>query len=133
MRVDPDESDFLFFAAEMAGNAGHRAHRHGMVAAQHQRDLLFGEGAIHHERQALAGKRDLRQVLGAVGTLRQAFRLIHRYVAQIVGMVAQRRQPLIQIGHANGGRPHVHAAAVLAEIQRRSDDGDVGMLHDGCL
>jgi len=45
-------------------------------------------------------------------------------------MVAESRQALIQIGHADGGRAHVHAAATLAQVEGRADDGDVGMMHD---
>ena len=93
-------------------------------------NLLLAERAIHHDGQALARERDLRQILGAVGALGEAFGLVHGHVAEIVGVVAEGRQALIQIGDADGGGAHVHAAAVLAEVERRSDDGDVGMLHE---
>jgi hypothetical protein len=67
--------------------------------------------AIHHG-EALARERDLRQILGACGAFRQALGLIDVYVAKIVGVIAERRQALVQIGRTDGGGPHVHAAAV---------------------
>jgi hypothetical protein len=43
--LDPDQSDFVLLAAEVAGNAGHRAHRYGMVADNcgHSGRALFWE------------------------------------------------------------------------------------------
>ena len=35
----------------------------------------------------------------------------------------------MQVGDANGGRAHIDATAVLPEIERRADDGDVGTGH----
>jgi hypothetical protein len=56
-----------------------------------------------------------------------------RHVAEIVGAVAQGRHPPIETGDADGRGTHVHAAAALSQIERRADDGDVGMLHDVCV
>src|ERR1035441_10071555 len=35
----------------------------------------------------------------------------------------------MQVGDAHGGRAHIDTAAVLPEIERRADDGDVGAWH----
>ena len=35
----------------------------------------------------------------------------------------------MKVGHAYGGRSHIDATAVLSEIERRADDGDVGAGH----
>ncbi len=35
---------------------------------------------------------------------------------------AERRQALAEPGNAEGGRPHVDAAAVAAEVERHADD-----------
>jgi hypothetical protein len=129
VRVDPDEADFALLAAKVAGDASHGADGHGVVAAQDQRDLFLGEGAVDHHRQTLAGERDLGQVFGAVGTFGQTFRLVDGHIAEIVGVVAEGGEALIQIGDADGGGTHVDTAAALAEVEGRADDGDVGRVH----
>jgi hypothetical protein len=93
----------------------------------------------HHRRGhrcrvfRLPGECDLRQVPGAVGAVGQTFGLVHGDVAEIVGAVAHCGRPLIETGDADGRGTHVHAAAALSQIERRADDGDVGMLHDVCV
>ena len=42
-------------------------------------------------------------------------------------VVAEGGEAFAEAGDAQGGWPHVDAAAALAEIERGSDDGDVGV------
>jgi hypothetical protein len=102
-----------------------------VIAAQHQRDLSFIGGALDHFRQARAGVRDLRKIPRMRGTRRKAFRLVHDYVPQIFGLVAEFSEFLIQAGDAQGRRTHVHAAASRAQIHGRADDGDMRLTHAG--
>ena len=100
-----------------------------MIAAQHQRDLSLTGGALDHFRQARAGVGDLRKIARVGGTGRQAFRLVHDDVAQILGQVAQLGEFLIQAGDAQGRGAHIDAAASRAQIHGRADDGDVRLTH----
>ena len=119
-----------FFRRKYARHAGHRPDRHGVVAAQHQRHLLLGKRAIHHARQALARQRDLRQVLGPLRPLRQALRAGPPECCP--GRRRDSRAPTgaCSVGHADRRGTHVHAAAALAEVERRTDDGNVRLPHE---
>src|SRR5579864_1291388 len=64
------------------------------------------------------------------GSLRQTLGLLHRYVAQVLHFVTQRSHAFIDVGHAHGGGPHVHAAPARAQVERRSDDGNVRLMHE---
>ena len=56
---------------------------------------------------------------------RRGFGLLHRDIAQILDLIAERGHARIQIGDAHRRGPHIDAAAALAEIERRADDRDV--------
>ena len=57
------------------------------------------------------------------------FPLFDGDVAEFVDFVAERRHARVQVRHTNSGRPHIDASAVLPEVERRADDGDVGLSH----
>ena len=61
--------------------------------------------------RAAAGGGDLRQILGVARPGGQALGLLDRDIAQVLDLVADRGQPLVQIGDAEGGGAHIHAAA----------------------
>ena len=48
---------------------------------------------------------------------------------QILHLVTERRHARMQISHAHRGRAHIDTAAILSEVERRADDGDVGTGH----
>src|ERR1035438_6094515 len=116
----------LAAGAEVAGNTAYRAHSHGMIAAEDERQESGGEGFVHAAGQCFAGAGDQRQVLGTRIALGPGFLLFDGYVAAVLHLVAERSHAGVQVGDANGGRAHIDAAAVLPEIERRADDGDVG-------
>src|ERR1019366_1012417 len=87
------------------------------------------ESFVHAAGQRVAGVGDQRQVLGARIALGPGFLLFDGYVAAVFHLVAERSYARVQIGDAHGGRTHIDAAAVLPEIERRADDGDVGAWH----
>ena len=128
VRVEPDQADLLFAAfAEVARDAGHGSDGDGMVAAQHQRDASALAG---HPATCRRGARKLRRSAADTWRARspsgQALGLLDRNVAEIFDVIAERVQPRVQIGHAHGRRTHIHAAAALAQVERRADDRDVG-------
>src|ERR1022692_3218927 len=100
-----------------------------MIAAEDERQESGGEGFVHAAGQRLAGVGDQRQVLGARIALGPGFLLFDGYVAAVLHLIAERSHARVQAGDAYGGRSHIDAAAVLPEIERRADDGDVGAWH----
>jgi hypothetical protein len=56
--------------------------------------------------------------------------LRHRYVAEVVNFEADFGQAGVQVRHAYRRRSHVDATASGPEIERNTDDRDVGMAHD---
>src|ERR1017187_9908363 len=102
-----------------------------MIAAEDERELVFGQGALHHLRQSHAGFGDLWKIFGLRLSFWLALRLHYRHVAEIFYYITQFGQAAVQISHADCRWPHVDAAASGAEIERRTDDRDVGMSHVG--
>ena len=114
--------------ADSSRHARHGAHRHGVIAAQHQRQLCPSrQRRFHHLRQTRAGLGDLRQITGIFVQNRQAFRLLHLHIAEILNSYPSDRDPLIQPGEPQRRRTHVHAAAACAEIHGRADDRDAAI------
>ena len=60
---------------------------------------------------------------------RPRFLLLDGNVAPILDLVAERGHARMQVGDAHCRRAHIDATAVLPEIERRADDGDVGTRH----
>jgi hypothetical protein len=100
-----------------------------MIAAQNQRELLGGQGALHHLSQARAGLGYLSKIFRFGVAFGLTFALDHGDVSQVLHFVAQLRQANVEIRYANGGRSHVDAAAARAEVERDADDRDVGVAH----
>src|SRR5439155_25923012 len=72
---------------------------------------------------------DLGQVLGARMAFGRCFGLLDRDVAEVFDHVAHRSHARVQVCDPQGGGTHVDAAAALPEIERRVDDGDMGLAH----
>ncbi len=49
----------------------------------------------------------------------------HRYIAAVAYQMTQRLEPGFEPGHSDGGRPHVDAAAGLAQIEGHAEDADL--------
>ena len=76
-------------------------------------------------RTRLAGLADLAQVLHP--RIAGVVRLLDGDVdvARVVDLVAQRAHAGVDVGDAEGGRPHVHAAAPGAQVQGHADERDL--------
>jgi hypothetical protein len=72
-----------------------------------------------------AGRGDLGKELGVSVAGGRGFGLLYVNIAEILDVVPERPQARIEVRDAQRRRSHVDAAASLAEIERRSDDGDV--------
>ena len=72
---------------------------------------------------------DLRQIASVGGAFRRGFGLSYRDIAKILDMVAEGGEALVQVGYTHGRGTHVYTAAILAEVEGRADDGDVGLAH----
>ena len=88
-----------------------------------------GAGGVAVERlrvQGLADVADLVDVplLRVPGVAR--LRRRRDDVAAILHVMAERGEPIADARDAHGRRPHVHAAASAAEIERHADQMDVG-------
>ena len=96
-----------------------------MVAAQHQGHKTAGQSALDLSGERAAGSRDLGQVLGRRVALGPGFGLFDVNIAQVFDLIPQRLHARVEAGDTQRRGPHVDPAASLAEIERRSDDGDV--------
>ena len=130
--VDPEEADFLVLAAVELGDAGDRAGRDRVIAAEDEGTLPAS--SVFSTRSALlgAGGGDFLEILGVGG----AFFLLlgdgDGDVAGIFDNVADGFEAGFESGDADGGRAHVDAAAGLAEVERNANHanlarGDVGV------
>jgi len=111
------------------GPCGRRAHGTGgqaMVAAEDERHRAVLERGERYVVQPLADIRDVADVvLPFVGPFLR-LRNRRRQIAFVDHREAERGEVLVQACNAKCRRPHVHAAAVAAEIQGYADhmDGD---------
>jgi len=55
--------------------------------------------------------------------------LIYGDIAEVFDSIAKRGEAPIEIGYAHGGGAHVHAAAVLSQVEGGADNRDVGLAH----
>ena len=109
-----------------ARHPGDGPDRDRMIAAQHQRDTCPAPAPLAPcPPAACRSARSAADTCASRGPSGYALRLRHRDVAQVLHLIAERRQPGIQIRHAHRRRTHVDAAASRAQIQRRADDRDV--------
>ena len=118
VRVQPDDAAG---PAERPGQAAQRADRDRVVAAQHQRHLAVRHRPGDPVGKLLAGAADRRPVAGGGIALVERLHHARADVAVIVDDVAQLGHPLAQLGVADRGRPHVHAAPARPEVERRAD------------
>ena len=126
MRIDPDDAEPLAPCGEMRGRAGDRAGRERVVAPEHDRDLPVLERGAHLRRDVGADVSDgaevARAALRALGGV-----LAERDgdVASILDGVPELLERVPEVGVANGGGTHVHAAARGAEVHGDADDSYV--------
>ncbi len=119
--IEPDDADL----PAGAGGAADRAERDAVVAAQHDRQRPCREPFFHAIGQRLDGRDDLRQVLEARVTRLAGLRLGNGDGVEVIYVVSERLQLLGEVGVTDGARPHVHAAAVGAEVHRDANQTDM--------
>ena len=93
-----------------------------MVATEHERHRAARGDLLHDRREARTGVEDLRQEAGALVLDRKRLGLRCQDVPAVDDRASERREPLLESGIADRGRPHVDAAAALPEIEGRADD-----------
>ncbi len=131
--VDPEQAHLLAVLAMKLRGAGDGSDGDGMIAAEHQRKFPVVERPFHLGRQAHAGVGDLGEIARVGRPFGMSFGLGDGDVAQILHLIAERSDAGVEIGHANRGSAHIHAAAPGAQIERRSDDGDLRWSHDSAF
>ena len=124
VRVEPDHADALRLLAEMRGDAGRRADRDRMIAAENERQQVFVESFPDHFGEAFAGLGNFVEIFRVFLAVVLLFGLADRHIADIFHLAAQLFQARLQAGDAKGGRAHVHAAAAGAQVHRHTDDAD---------
>ena len=132
--VEPDESDALLAAAIELGQAGDGADTHGVVAADRERHSALAQDSADKVGVLLAGGGDLLEITGV--QLAGIFLLGEHNgdIAAVFDDVAESFQLGFEAGDADGRRPHVDPAALLAEIERNADhlDGAAGNASERC-
>ncbi len=123
--VDPEKSDFLVLAPVELGHAGYRTSRHRMIAAQDKRNFARFERLQYQVSALDAGGGDFLEVFGIRHALFFLFRDGDGDVAGVFDNVADGFEARFESGDADGGRPHVNAAAGLAEVERNTDHPDL--------
>ena len=96
-----------------------------MIASQNQRGDTFLEGLQHHAGNPFAGFADLLDVfcvrLAGVSGLSNR----HRDIAPVAYHMTQRLEPGFEAGYPDRGRPHIDAAARLAQIEGHAENADM--------
>ena len=125
VRVDPDHAARL---PCRGGEAGERADRDRVVAAEHERPRAFAHGLLDQRRERRAGLEDLGEEARALVHERERLGHRRRDVAAVGDREPDLGQPLVEPRVADRRRAHVDAAPGLAEVERCADDRD-GTLH----
>ena len=95
-----------------------------VIAAKNQRNHILIERFADDFGDVLAGSGDFFEVLRILLAVVLLFRLPHSNVADVFHLAAELLQPRLQAGHAQGRRPHIHAAAAGAEVHWHTDDAN---------
>ena len=103
--------------------AGKGSERHGVVAAQDDRDIVLRGGLGHERRDPLACGLDLRQEAGVLVPDRRGFGDCGLDVPPVHVLEPELADPAGQAGVPDRGGPHVDAATALAKVQSCADRG----------
>ncbi len=119
VRVEPQHA-----AGAVAPQAGERPERDGVVTAEHERHVTLLARPPDERRHLGARGLDLLEEAQLLVALRLGLGHRRGHVAPVGALAAELLDSPFEPGVANRGRAHVHAAPVLAEVERRADDGD---------
>jgi hypothetical protein len=96
-----------------------------MIAAKNQRADAFLQRLQHHGGDAFAGLGDLPEIFclrfPGIARLSDGY----RHIPAIAHQMPQGLEPSFQPGDPDCGRPHVNAAAGLAQIERDAKNADL--------
>jgi hypothetical protein len=129
--VEPDQADPRPPRAVMAREAGQRAHRDRVVAAQHHRDTAARSHPLDPVPQDLADLLDLLQVLHPGVARSLGLRDLDRQVARVPHLVPELADPLVDVRDPERGGAHVHPAPPRSEVEWNSDQRDARRGHAG--
>jgi hypothetical protein len=115
--VEPDEAG----APRVLRDAGDGAYGDGVVAAEEDGEVTLGGHCLGPPGDLLADIPDGSQVLYLPFFL-YGLGERGRGVTEVLYPVAELLERRLQPGVADGGGPHVHPAAVLAEVHRHPED-----------
>ena len=121
MRVDPERSA----RAMCACHPSERAERDRVITPEHERQVTLPDSTVDMAGNALAHRTNLREESCAFVTRLCCFGSRGLDIAEIDRLVTDLLQPRIQTGIANGRRSHVNTAPPGAEVERRTDYGDL--------
>ena len=126
VRIDPDQAERPAFACAPLGARRHRAGARGC-------DRRRARAASRLRRATRSARlvetlADLARCRGCTSCARRRRRCVSGIgdgeVAFVDDRAAERRELFAEAGNAEGGRPHVDAAAAATEIERHADDVD---------
>jgi len=100
--IEPQDPDLLAALAEEVRHAAGGPDGDRMIPAQRERQAAARERFTDGRGQSFAGGGDLRQILGMATPRGCGFRLRHFDIAEVVDVIAQRRDAAIQVGHTHG-------------------------------
>ena len=130
--IEPDATDLLFFFAEMRGDAAGGTRGDGVISAKDQGHEAFIERFLYGVAKFLAGVGDFIDVLGAFLANGHFLSLLHDDVSDVFDLKSEVLDAGLQTGNAQGGGPHINAAAAGAEVHWNTDDADF-LRHNGSL
>ena len=123
VRVDVQDAELPSFLSRPSPHAGQGAERHGVVAAEDERERARRGGLLdaRGERRARGG--DLREVLGPGVPRIEAFLRLGRDRAFVApDLMPERREALAKARKADRRRTHVGPVAARPEIERHLVD-----------
>ena len=124
VRVNPDQSYILVLPAIEFGDTGHRARRHQVVSAQHQRNHAGFERLDHQLGVLGAGSGNFFRYLADGSPAFFCSAMATEMFPRILHHVPQFFQPRLQAGHAYRRGSHVHAPARLSQVERDANHPD---------
>jgi hypothetical protein len=95
-----------------------------VVATQDQRRHAFLQRFENSFPGVRAGFGDFGQVMSILLAAGAGFRHFHPDIAGVGNVMAERPEPCLQSGNAQRRRPHIHAPAARAHVERNAEDAD---------
>ena len=125
MRVHPNDAKLLTARGKVRRGTGDRAGGKGVVATEYDGDLPGLEGSANAGRDIDADLGNGAEVsCTALCTAGGILAKCNGNVPGVLNGVPQFLELVAEVGIANGGRPHIHAAARSAKVHGDADDAN---------